>query len=177
MTYCCRVFGTILETVAAQFGYAPIHNCAVLPKTNRNLEENIMMDALKKSAQELLESCGDVTVASVNEEGYPRICVVAKLKSEGFQTIYFSTGSSGTKTRHFRKNPKSSVCYYKDGNSVTLVGEVEIVEDMNIKKSLWFDWMIEHFPGGVTDSENCVLKFTGKEATVWIDKNFQTFSC
>lgn len=61
--------------------------------------------------------------------------------------------------------------------SVTLVGEAEIVEDMNIKQSLWSDWMFEHFPGGVTDPENCVLKFTGKEATVWIDKNFQTFSC
>ena len=136
-----------------------------------------MNNDLKKSAAALLEACGEITVASVNENGYPRICVVSKLKSVGFSEVYFSTGTNGTKTRHFLKNPKSSVCYYKDGNSVTLIGEMTVSDDMKIKEELWQDWMIAHFVAGVNDPEYCVLKFTGKEATVWIDNVFETFEC
>ena len=40
------------------------------------------------------------------------------------------------------------------------------------KKALWQDWFIEHFPGGVNDPTYCVLKFTAKRATYWLDFQF-----
>lgn len=131
------------------------------------------MDFFKK-AEELLNSCEDIEVASINEDGYPRVCVVSKLESEGFDTIFFSTGTSGTKANHFKKNSKSSVCYHDEHNSVTLVGEMEIVEDMEIKKRVWQDWMINYMVGGVNDEEFCLLKFKAHEATFWIDREFTT---
>lgn len=136
-----------------------------------------MNNELKEKAAKLLESCSEVAVSSVNENGYPRVCVMTKLKSVGFSEIYFSTGTSGTKTRHFKNNPKSSACYYKDIDSVTIVGEVEIIDDTKVKEELWQDWLIDHFPGGTADPEYCVLKFIGKEATIWIDGIFETFEC
>lgn len=41
-----------------------------------------------------------------------------------------------------------------------------------IKRSLWSDWMLSHFPGGVEDPEYCVLKFTPESSTYWIDNEF-----
>ena len=40
------------------------------------------------------------------------------------------------------------------------------------KKALWQDWFIEHFPGGVNDPTYCILKFTAKRATYWLDFQF-----
>lgn len=69
-------------------------------------------------------------------------------------------------------NPKAGVSIVEGGNSIVYTGDIEIVKDNTLKRSLWSDWMIEHFPGGVEDPEYCVLKFTPKSATYWIDNLF-----
>lgn len=127
-----------------------------------------------EKAEALLTKCDEIMLASVNENGYPRVCVVSKIKFDGIRKIWVTTGFSGTKTRHFLKNPKASVCFYKDGNSVTLVGKVTVKQDTEIRKQMWLDWFINHFPGGTDDPEYCVLEFATEEATFWIDQEFVT---
>lgn len=129
-----------------------------------------------KEAHKLLERCDDMELASVDMQGYPRVCVVSKLKSKGVDTIYFATGASGTKANHFNQNPKASVCFHDRSDSVTLVGEIEIVKDIEEKKSVWKDWLINHFKDGVEDEEFCLLKFEATQATFWIKRNFATQS-
>lgn len=131
------------------------------------------MSIVQKSA-ELLDQCTEITLASVSEAGYPRICVLSKTKANGIKTIWCSTGLSGTKTGHFQKNPKASICFWKDGNSVTLMGKVSVKTDKRIREEMWLDWFIDHFPGGVDDPEYCILEFSTEEATLWIDGDFQT---
>lgn len=133
------------------------------------------MDFLKE-AHKLLERCDEMEIASVDLQGYPRVCVVSKLKSKGIDVIYFATGASGTKANHFNQNPKASVCFHDRNDSVTLVGEVAIVKDVEEKKSVWKDWLINHFKDGVLDDEFCLLKFEASEATFWIKRNFATQS-
>ena len=125
-------------------------------------------------AAELLAKCEVVTLASINEAGYPRICVMAKIKTAGIRTIWMATGTHSAKTAHFRQNPKASVCYYLGGDSVTLLGEVEIVQDAAIKQALCQDWFIAHFPQGVDDPEYCILRFDARQATCWIEQCFET---
>ena len=115
-------------------------------------------------------------MASVNEEGYPRICVLSKIKNEGINSIWVSTGTNGTKTKHFRKNPKTSTCFRLGGDSVTLIGDVSIVDDMDVKAELWQDWFINHFSGGIEDPEYCILRFDAFVATIWIDMQFETIN-
>ena len=98
--------------------------------------------------------------------------VVSKLKSEGYSTIYFSTGYVSAKTRHFKENPKSSVCYYSGTDSVALIGNIEIIEDKTLKHEVWQDWLFDHFPGGPDGEEYCLMKFTAIEASIWIDWEF-----
>lgn len=74
-------------------------------------------------ASEMLKKSSEITLASINENGYPRVCVLSKTKSEGIKKFWVSTGVSSTKVRHFMENPKASACFYNDGNSVTLRGE------------------------------------------------------
>ena len=66
----------------------------------------------------------------------------------------------------------TSLCYSENGNSVALTGEVEVITDAEIKKELWQEWFIAHFPLGPADPNYVLLKFKGQKATIWIDGVF-----
>lgn len=130
---------------------------------------------LIKKAEKLLGGCPTCSVSSITENGYPRICVLMNIKNEGVKTLYFSTGTSSNKVRHYKKNPKAGVTFYSGGDSVTLTGNMAVLNDKKEKDALWQDWMAKHFPkGGKDDPEYAVIKFTAEEATIYIDEEFKT---
>ena len=126
---------------------------------------------IKEKAAQIINEAQIVTVASIDENGYPRPVALVKIKNEG-DVIYVSTGTSSAKTAHFRANPKAGVSIVSGENSVVFTGTMEIVTDENVKRTLWDDWMSPHFPGGVNDPEYCILRFTPIHATYWIDNVF-----
>lgn len=132
-------------------------------------------EILEKKAGILLDSCKVVTISSVDAQGYPRPCVVVKIKNEGFGTIWFATGTDSRKTAHFTQNPKAGLSYYAEEDSVTLTGRAEIITDTSVKNEVWSDWMFAHFPGGAMDPNYCLIKFTAVEATFFIDQAFETY--
>lgn len=132
---------------------------------------------IEGKAVDLLEKCDVITLASITEKGYPRICAINKIKSIGFSEIYFLTSKRSHingKATHFEHNSKASVCYYIGGDSVILIGEVEIIEDMMVKKE--FDQYCDRnfFKKGVEDPKCYLLKFKTNEATFWIEGKFRT---
>lgn len=128
-----------------------------------------------EKAEKLLGKCTACTVASISETGYPRICVLVPLKTKGIKEFWFSTGTSSNKVRHFLKNSKAGVTFYEGGDSVTLTGEMSILSDKTVKDDLWRDWLGKHFAnGGKNDPEYCIIHFIAKEATVYIDNEFET---
>lgn len=131
---------------------------------------------LEIKAEELVSSLSDAVLTSVNEEGYPRSCFLGIIGHDSPWVLYFSTGYTGVKTAHFRANPKASVAYadIAKNNGVTLVGTAEITEELSVKERLWRDWMYEYFPDGAGDENFCLIRFTAKEVTYWIEKNFGT---
>lgn len=126
---------------------------------------------IKEKAAQLVATAEIITVASIDENGYPRPVTLVKLKDKN-GGIYVATGTSSAKTAHFRANPKAGVSIVEGENSVVYTGEMEIVTDEALKRVLWSDWMQPHFRGGVEDPEYCILKFTPKSSTYWIDNVF-----
>ncbi len=132
---------------------------------------------LEEKAKVLLEKCNVLTLASVNENGYPRICAISKIRSNGFLEIYFMTSKRSHlngKATHFENNTKASVCYYLDGDSVTLIGNIEIIENMDEKRKFENDCDKNFFKKGIQDPKCYVLKFSTNEATFWIEGKFRT---
>lgn len=145
-------------------------------KTAGEIQKERIREIEAKAAL-LLEKCDVITLASVNENGYPRICAVSKLKANGFSEIYIETSRRSDiqgKAVHFQANPKASVCYHLGGDSVTLVGEVEIIRDPEIKKE--FAQLVNRrfFKNGVFDARHILLRFRAIEATFWIEGRFRT---
>lgn len=129
------------------------------------------MEMIKEKAAKMVANAQVITVASIDENGYPRPVPMVKLKAEN-GGIYVSTGTTSAKTAHFKANPKAGISIVENENSIVYTGEMEIVEDKDVKRSLWSDWMLKHFPGGVEDPEYCVLMFKPKSYTYWIDNLF-----
>ena len=84
---------------------------------------------MKEKAAELLRKCEVVVLSSVNKEGYPRPVPMSKIAAEGISAIWMSTGANSLKTIDFLSNPKAGLCFQEKGDSVALMGEVEVVTD------------------------------------------------
>lgn len=132
-----------------------------------------MNNKLISKAINLVSEAETAMLSSIDEKGYPRAVEMANIKTESLNLMYFATGTDSRKVKHYMKNPKAGVSY---NSGISFVGEIEIVEDDSVKEELWQDWFIEHFPKGVMDPNYCVLKFTSKEAVIYIDKIFTTIS-
>lgn len=147
-----------------------------MEKTASNIQKERIKE-IEEKATALLEKCDVVTLASINEKGYPRICSITKVKANGFLEVYFFTSKRSHlngKATHFENNQKASVCYHLGGDSVTLIGDVEIIEDKTLRKE--FDEYCDRnfFKKGVEDPKCYLLKFSTNEATFWIEGKFRT---
>lgn len=122
---------------------------------------------LLQYAAKQLSASKEIYIASVDSEGYPRVCTVSPLKTEGVGIIWFLSSSASEKIRQFRANPKAGVCYGQGEERQLLSGRVAIIEDDLIKRRLWRDSLTDWFPGGADDPGICAVKFTAERATLW----------
>jgi len=132
---------------------------------------------LEEKANLLIEKCNVATLTSINEKGYPRTCVLSIAKADGFSDIYFVTSKRSHingKVTHFEENPKASVCYFEGGDSVTLIGDVEFVENREIQEAVWKETDRKFFKKGIDDPKFRLIKFHTIEATFWIEGKFRT---
>lgn len=82
------------------------------------------------------------------------------------------TSVGSMKVNDFKANNKAGLCYDYYGDGVALRGTVEIITDNTIRKDIWQDWFIHHFPDGPSDPNYVLLHFIGTEATFWINGEF-----
>ena len=112
---------------------------------------------LTEKATHLLSQCENVTIASIDTNGYPRPVQMSKIGAKGFHEVWMATSADSVKVNDFKTNMR---------------GTVEIVTDDAIRKDMWQDWFIHHFPGGPSDPSYVLLHFIGTEATFWINGEF-----
>lgn len=124
-----------------------------------------------------MDSVSVATLTSINENGYPRTCLMTKYRNGDLSDIYFITSKRSKlngKATHFEHNTKASVCYFADGDSVTLIGNVEFVDDRTVQESIWNDADRRFFSKGIDDPKFRLLRFHTIEATFWIEGRFRT---
>ena len=58
---------------------------------------------------------------------------------------------------------------------VMLKGTMEVLEDATSKEMIWQDGDTMYYPGGVTDPDYCVLKFTAQSGRYYANFNSEDF--
>ena len=127
---------------------------------------------LMEKATHLLAQCENVTIASIDANGYPRPVQMSKIHAKSFNEVWMVTSVGSMKVNDFKANNKAGLCYDYYGDGVALRGTVEIITDDTIRKDIWQDWFIHHFPDGPSDPNYVLLHFIGTEATFWINGEF-----
>ena len=92
-------------------------------------------------------------------------------KREGIKTFYFTTNTFSIRVAQYKANPKASIyfCDAKGFKGMMLRGTMEVLTDAASKEMIWRDGDTEYYPGGVTDPNYCVLKFTATDGRFYSD--------
>ena len=98
------------------------------------------------------------------DDGYPNIKAMLKIENEDLKIIWFSTNTSSRRVAQLNRDSKACV-YFVDFNQfkgLMLVGNVEVLQDIESKKRLWSEGAERYYPLGVTDPDYSVLRFTAQ---------------
>lgn len=138
---------------------------------------------IRKTCLELLETGWPAYFTTVDGKGYPQTRAMFNLRNKKWFPklvqlferqkddfmILFSTNTSSTKIPDIKSNSAVSV-YYCDPESwkgVMFGGNIEIVEDMSLKKELWHDAWDKYYPKGFDDPDYTVLRIYPIIAKGW----------
>ena len=83
--------------------------------------------SLIEKAAHLLSQCKEVTLASVNADGFPRPVPLDKIHSAGCNDVWVVTAADSEKVKDFNFNSKAGLSYSFYGDSVALRGTVEVI--------------------------------------------------
>lgn len=147
-----------------------------MEKTASQIQKERIIE-IENKACELINRCEVASLTSINENGYPRTCVLNIAKRNSFKEIYFVTSKRSHingKATHFEVNNKASVCYYLGGDSVTLIGDIEFITDRSLQEEIWNEADRKFFKNGIDDPKFRLIKFYTIEATFWIEGKFRT---
>ena len=131
---------------------------------------------LFEKANQIIKTCDAAYLGVIDENGCPSVSTVSPIKPENLFEIYFSTNIGSNKEKRLRLNNRASICFRAGNNNITLVGEAEILTDQPTKSKFWLDWFKDHYSGGETDPTYCIIKFTAKRASLWIDNEGAEFT-
>jgi len=122
-----------------------------------------MMKDVAATIGNLIDAQKIAYLSSVDGAGFPNTkAMLAPREREGIAVLYFTTNTSSRRVGQFRANPKACV-YFADARffrGVMLKGTIEVLTDPASKERIWRAGDTMYYPGGVTDPDYCVLKFT-----------------
>ena len=140
--------------------------------TNDTIPENPALIGVKEFIAQMADTLPVTFISSVDEDGFP--CTKAMLSPrirEGIKVFYFTTNTFSLRVAHYKTNPKASIyfCDTTGFKAVMLRGTMEVLTDKHTKEMIWRDGDTEYYPGGVTDPNYCVLKFTAINGRFYSD--------
>ena len=139
---------------------------------SENLPENPALMGVKDLIAMMADTLPITFISSVDEEGFP--CTKAMLSPrvrEGIKTFYFTTNTFSLRVAHYKANPKASIyfCDAEGFKGMMLRGTMEVLTDAKSKEMIWREGDTQYYPGGVTDPNYCVLKFTATDGRFYSD--------
>ena len=125
---------------------------------------------------------GYCTLSLIDLDGYPYAATVSVSKADGIKWLTFCTGLGSNWVKRIEKCNRASVCFNSTQYNITLVGTIEVLTDLDIKKEMWYEGMGCYF-SGPEDPGFCVLRFNTQRYNLMLDEKegnvrgtFQTVS-
>ena len=137
-----------------------------------DMPENPALAGVKKLIAQMADTLPVAFISSVDADGFPWTkAMLAPRVREGIKVFYFTTNTFSLRVAQYNANPKASIyfCDTKGFKSIMLRGTMQVLTDAKTKEMIWRDGDTEYYPGGVTDPNYCVLKFTATDGRFYSD--------
>jgi general stress protein 26 len=137
-----------------------------------------MMHNPEQSIGNLIDKQGVSFIASIDENGFPNMkAMLPPRKRDGIRKFWFTTNTSSRRVAQYRANPKAAIyfCDKRYFRGVQLIGTMEVMTDAATKEMIWQDGDTMYYPGGVTDPDYCVLKFTATKGRYYANFHSEDF--
>ena len=138
---------------------------------------------LREMCLELLDTGWPAYFTTIDERGYPQTRAMFNLRNKKWFPkliplfekhrddfmILFGTNTSSTKIPDIKTNSAVSVyyCNPETWKGVMFGGDIENVEDINLKRDLWHDDWDKYYTGGIDDPDYTVLRLYPNSAKGW----------
>ncbi|MDR1187807.1 MAG: pyridoxamine 5'-phosphate oxidase family protein [Bifidobacteriaceae bacterium] len=138
-----------------------------------------MMRNPEQTIGNLIDKQSVAFVASVDLDGYPNMkAMLSPRRREGIETFYFTTNTSSMRVAQYRANPRASIYFYDKRffRGVMLRGAMEVLTYPASKELIWRDGDTMYYPGGVSDPDYCVLRFTATSGRYYANFKSEDFA-
>jgi general stress protein 26 len=136
-----------------------------------------MRDSVKTIGN-LIDKTTVSIISSVDKAGFPNSkAMLPPRKREGIKHLFFTTNTSSMRVKQYTVNPKACVYFFDKRffRGVMLRGTMEVLQDKASKAMIWKDGDEIYYPGGVTDPDYCVLKFTAQSGRYYSNFKSENF--
>lgn len=125
----------------------------------------------------LVEKSKIAMLGTNGEGGFPNIKAMLKLQHEGLSEFWFSTNTSSKRVQQLKQDNRACIYFVDEKNfeGLMLVGIVEILQDIESKRMLWFKGCEIYYPLGVEDPDYSVLHFKAEQGNYYHGLNNITF--
>jgi general stress protein 26 len=123
---------------------------------------------------EIMKKASGFAFLATADGDQPRVRPVTPIVEDDM-SIWVATSAESRKVKQIKQNPKISLAFvqHPEGEkAATVIGEAEIVADMEQKKRIWelapYD-LSQYFPKGPESEDYCVLKINVNKIEWWED--------
>lgn len=134
--------------------------------------------SLEQTILSVIKNSNSTIISYIDDKTFPISKAMLKpRKQDGLHTFWFSTNTSSNKVKFFQKNPNASLYFMNQSfyKGVSLIGTIEVLENIDDKKELWCAGDELYYPKGVNDPDYCVLKFTTIKGRFYSEFQSQDF--
>jgi general stress protein 26 len=131
----------------------------------------------------LTEVANRAYLTTVGEDGYPRTRAIMNLRNPSLfpkhadlfaahrrdLVTYVSTNTSSAKVRQVERNPRGCIyyCHPTRWRGVALIGDLEVLRDAELRRSLWNDGDEIYYPQGIDDPDYSVIALRPRWVEGW----------
>ncbi len=128
----------------------------------------------KQKIVEIMKKASSFSFFATCDSGQPRVRPMAPIVEDDM-SVWVATSVKSRKVQQIKENPRMSLAFVEQpqgDKAATIIGEAEIVEDMEQKKRVWglaaYD-PSQFWPDGPETKDYCVLKINIKKVEWWED--------
>jgi general stress protein 26 len=144
-------------------------------------------DDLRAACLDLMATAPVVYLATIGDDGYPRMRAMLNLRNRSQYPdhmhlyehhdqdfmVFLATNTGSSKRRELEANPGIGLyyCHPEAFFGLSLIGDVEIVDDPGVKEAVWADGWERYYPqtGGPDDPDYTLLRLLPRQAQGWRD--------